>query len=170
MNDIIKLLDLEDEDIKFLDIAVESIAVEGSSKIVTLEKKLEEQFCPLCGFKMHSKGISIRTVKHQVIQDGYKLILKLRQRRWLCTNPDCRYAKNDEYSFVDKAMARNYFAEIMPFPVARLTQALVQREVNREAARLNTKTLKNMMGLISPAVQAVIPDKKFQIKYPMHRL
>lgn len=98
MNDIIKLLDLEDEDIKFLD-----IAVEGSSKIVTLEKKLEEQFCPLCGFKMHSKGISIRTVKHQVIQDGYKLILKLRQRRWLCTNPDCRYAKNDEYSFVDKS-------------------------------------------------------------------
>lgn len=66
-----------------------------------------------------------------------------------------------------KAMARNYFKEIMPFPVARLTQAIVQREVNREAARLSTKTLKNMMGLISPAVQAVIPDKKFQIKYPM---
>lgn len=66
-----------------------------------------------------------------------------------------------------KAMARNYFKEIMPFPIARLNQTIVQREVNREATRLSTKTLKNMMGLISPAVQAVIPDKRFTIKYPM---
>lgn len=97
MNDTIKFLNLEDDSIKILD-----VKVEGEYKTITLEKELEEHFCPICGFKMHSRGIKTRTIRHQILQDGYKLLLIVRQRRWLCTNLNCRYDMSDEFSFVDK--------------------------------------------------------------------
>ena len=39
---------------------------------------------------------------HPVLQDGYELVLKLKQRRWRCTNTPCSYTINESFNFVDK--------------------------------------------------------------------
>ena len=82
MNSITELLNLEDSDISISD-----ISIQGTTKTLTLETKLYAHFCPSCGFRMHSKGIKKRTIKHPILQDNYELILILKQRRWKCTNP-----------------------------------------------------------------------------------
>ena len=97
MNDIISLLDLEDSSIE-----IESVSQEGQLKIVTLFTRPQTRFCPRCGYLMHSRGIKIRTINHPVLQNTYHLKLKLKQRRWRCTNPNCRYDEAEEFSFVDK--------------------------------------------------------------------
>lgn len=95
MNSITELLDLED-----IDISITDIRIEGRKKFLSLETKLEAHFCPCCGFKMYSRGIKRRKISHPVLQDGYELILVLKQRRWRCTNPDCGYVTNDTFRFV----------------------------------------------------------------------
>ena len=97
MNSIEELLNLEDTEIYNLDIAVSDIA-----KVITLETHPRIRFCPLCGFKMHSRGIKTRTINHPVLQDSYKLILKHNQRRWRYTNTHCIYTTNESFNFVDK--------------------------------------------------------------------
>ena len=70
-NDIIKLLNLED------DCIITSVNISNDrTKVVSLAKKPTEKYCPLCSFRMHSKGIRIRNVKHQMLLDGYQLELK----------------------------------------------------------------------------------------------
>lgn len=81
MNSIRELLNLEDADI-----FISNISINGTKKILTLETKPIRHFCPVCGFKMYSRGIKVRTINHPVLQDGYVLVLKLKQRRWRCTN------------------------------------------------------------------------------------
>lgn len=61
-DDIIKLLDLKDEDL-----IVEGPVISKGVKLLTLSKKLTPRFCPVCGCKMHSKGIYPRTVNHPVL-------------------------------------------------------------------------------------------------------
>ena len=82
MNSITDILDLEDSDIH-----VSNIQVEGTQKLITLEYKLTSHFCPSCGFRMHSRGIKTRSIRHPILQDGYELILLLRQllihMRWM---------------------------------------------------------------------------------------
>lgn len=95
MNSITEILDLED-----VDISITDIRIEGRKKFLSLETKLEAHFCPCCGFKMYSRGIKRRKISHPVLQDGYELILVLKQRRWRCTNPDCGYVTNDTFRFV----------------------------------------------------------------------
>ena len=90
MNSITELLDLVDSEI-----FVSDIQIEGTRKLITLETHLTSHFCPSCGFRMHSRGIKTRTISHPVLQDGYELILLLKQRRWRCTNLDCCYETND---------------------------------------------------------------------------
>ena len=97
MNSITELLDLEDADIFISD-----ISIIGTKKFITLETHPSVRFCPVCGFRMHSRGIKVRTINHTVLQDSYKLILKLKQRRWCCTNPQCLYTTNESFNFVDK--------------------------------------------------------------------
>ena len=97
MNSITELLNLEDSDIFISD-----ITIQGTTKFLTLETKLYSHFCPSCGFKMHSKGIKKRTIKHPILQDNYELILILKQRRWKCTNPECNYDISDTFRFVNK--------------------------------------------------------------------
>ena len=97
MNSITELLDLEDSDIY-----VSDIRIEGTQKRITLETRLVTHFCPSCGFRMYSRGIRTRTISHPILQDGYELILLLKQRRWRCTNPECRYETNDMFRFVDR--------------------------------------------------------------------
>lgn len=97
MNRITELLDLEDSDIFISDISIQS-----TTKFLTLETKLYAHHCPSCGFKMHSRGIKKRIVKHPILQDNYELVLILKQRRWRCTNPECRYDISDTFKFVNK--------------------------------------------------------------------
>ena len=98
MNDIINLLDLEDENI-----FVSDIKIDGIDKIITLETRPNKHNCPICGYIMHSKGIKSRTIKHPILQDGYKLTLNLKQRRWKCINPTCEYDMQEKFNFVDKS-------------------------------------------------------------------
>lgn len=97
MNRITELLDLEDSDIFISD-----ISIQGTTKFLTLETKLCTHHCPSCGFKMHSRGIKKRIIKHPILQDNYELILILKQRRWKCTNPECRYDISDTFKFINK--------------------------------------------------------------------
>ena len=97
MNSITELLNLEDADI-----FISNISINGTKKILTLETKPVRHFCPLCGFKMYSRGIKVRTINHPMLQDGYELILKLKQRRWRCVNKSCSYTINESFNFVDK--------------------------------------------------------------------
>lgn len=97
MNSITELLNLEDADIFISD-----ITISGTKKILTLETHPIIHFCPICGFKMHSRGIKTRTVNHPILQDTYELILKLKQRRWRCTNQQCSYTTNETFNFVNK--------------------------------------------------------------------
>ena len=71
MNSITELLNLEDADI-----FISNISINGTKKILTLETKPIRHFCPVCGFKMYSRGIKVRTINHPVLQDGYELVLK----------------------------------------------------------------------------------------------
>ena len=97
MNSITELLNLEDADIFISD-----ITISGTKKILTLETHPTIHFCPICGFKMHSRGIKTRTINHPILQDTYELILKLKQRRWRCTNSLCCYTTNETFNFVNK--------------------------------------------------------------------
>lgn len=98
MNSITELLNLEDTNIFISD-----ISIQGTTKTLTLETRPCAHFCPSCGFKMHSRGIKKRTIRHPVLQDTYELVLVLKQRRWRCTNPDCRYDISDSFRFVNKS-------------------------------------------------------------------
>lgn len=97
MNHITDLLNLEDTDI-----IISDISIQGTTKTLTLETKASVHFCPSCGFRMHSRGIKKRTIKHPILQDTYELILILKQRRWRCTNPECGYDISESFKFVDK--------------------------------------------------------------------
>lgn len=97
MNRITELLDLEDSDVYISD-----TQIEGTQKLITLETTLVPHFCPSCGFRMYSRGIKTRTISHPILQDGFKLVLLLKQRRWRCTNPDCKYETNDVFRFVNR--------------------------------------------------------------------
>ena len=97
MNSITELLNLEDSDIFISD-----ISIQGTTKTLTLETKLYSHYCPSCGFRMHSKGVKNRTIKHPILQDNYELILILKQRRWKCTNTECNYDISDSFKFVNK--------------------------------------------------------------------
>lgn len=97
MNSITELLNIEDNNLR-----VTNISIEGSQKTITLETFPSAHYCPACGFRMYSKGIKVRKIRHPILQDGYKLIIALKQRRWLCTNKNCRYNIGESFKFANK--------------------------------------------------------------------
>lgn len=97
MNDITAFLDLEDSSI-----TIDDISINGKQKIITVSTRPEVRFCPLCGFRMHSRGIRKRKVNHPILQDTYQVILILKQRRWRCTNELCGREENESFSFIGK--------------------------------------------------------------------
>ena len=97
MNSITDLLDLEDSDINISD-----IIVEGQTKTLIIETPPVAHYCPTCGYRMHSRGVKKRTINHPILQDGYSLILLLKQRRWRCSNPDCLYEARSRLSLSRK--------------------------------------------------------------------
>lgn len=97
MNSITDLLDLEDSDI-----IISDIFIEGQTKTIVLETPAVAHYCPTCGFRMYSRGVKNRTINHPILQDGYSLILILKQRRWRCSNPECLFSSNESFRFVNK--------------------------------------------------------------------
>lgn len=97
MNSITDLLDLEDTEI-----IISDIQIQDQTKTITLETPPMARFCPSCGFRMHSRGVKKRTINHPILQDNYKMILVLKQRRWRCTNVECMYDTSESFRFVNK--------------------------------------------------------------------
>lgn len=97
MNDITAFLDLEDSSI-----IIEDITTSGRIKTITLSTKPEIRFCPQCGSRMHSRGLKVRKINHPIMQDTYRVILLLKQRRWRCTNELCGREENETFNFIGK--------------------------------------------------------------------
>ena len=76
---------------------------ESESEIyIEVERKPQTVYCPNCGSKMYSKGPITRTVRHPVLQNGKVVIIRLKQRKYRCTNLECNLYLNEEFGFVDK--------------------------------------------------------------------
>ncbi len=108
MNSITDLLDLEDNDV-----TITSIDIQGQTKVLTLETPPTAHFCPVCGFRMYSRGVKERTINHPILQDNYSLVLILKQRRWRCINPDCLYSTNESFKFVNKSRRMSNATEML---------------------------------------------------------
>jgi transposase len=126
MNSIIKLLDLEDTEI-----FVSDIKVEGTRKLITLETKASPHYCPSCGFRMYSRGIKTRKISHPILQDGYELLLYLKQRRWRCNNPECLYESNESFRFVNPSRRSTNATDMMII--------LAFKDINETAASIAKK-------------------------------
>ena len=126
MDNIIKYLNFEDDGLEVLDQRVEK-----GKRILTIQKKPVTHFCPVCSCRMHSKGISPRTINHPVMQDGLQLILIVNQRRWQCTNAACKNIITDEFSFVERYKRNTKLADILivdAFRDPNMTAAQIARK------------------------------------------
>lgn len=108
MNHITEILDIKDSGIKVL-----AVKETNSTRTVTIEKELTFHFCPACGCRMYSKGIYTRHVNHPIMQDGLRLILEIKQRKWQCSNLACKSFETDEFSFVDKKRRNTNISDIL---------------------------------------------------------
>ena len=88
MNDIKELLNLKADDIVVYEVIAND---EEMTKYVIVHKIAMPMYCPICGSRIHSRGTYPRTINHAVLQDGYKVKIILKQRRYKCTDRDCRY-------------------------------------------------------------------------------
>ena len=128
MDNIIEFLNFEDDGLEVLD-----QKVEDGKRILTLQKRPAPHFCPVCSYRMHSKGITPRTINHPIMQDGLQLVLIVDQRRWQCTNPACRNIITDEFSFVEKYKRNTKLADILvvnEFRNPNMTAAAIARKFN----------------------------------------
>lgn len=108
MNSITEFLDLEDASLVITD-----TSISGTTKTITLETRAFPHYCPLCQYRMYSKGIKQRKIRHPILQDNYDLVLLLKQRRWKCTNSACGYTSNEEFHFVSRRRRLTNAADIL---------------------------------------------------------
>lgn len=80
-------------------IQIDDVIIEDGIKYIHISRTPFPTYCEKCHSRMHSKGIYIRTVKHQILQDTTKLILCVHQRKWKCTN--CGSYMNESFPFLD---------------------------------------------------------------------
>lgn len=96
-NNIIDMLGFKDRDIKV------NVSKSSSSSIeVTVSKVCKPRYCTVCNHRMYSRGPYTRTLNHPILQDGRTVTIKLRQRRWKCTNPVCRHFETEQFSFIER--------------------------------------------------------------------
>ena len=129
IDDIINFLDIKESGIRILDVKVEN----KTTKVITLDKSPVVHYCPACGFRMYSKGIYKRRINHPVLQDGFKVVLLLHQRRWKCSNKECRESEVDSFSFVEKRRRNTNISDILiveAFKNPNLTAAEIARRFN----------------------------------------
>ena len=101
-------MNLEDSDVELVD-----QCIRDKKRIVTIQKKLSPHFCPVCSYRMHSKGIYPRTINHPIMQDDLQLVLIVNQRRWQCINPACRNILTDEFLLFDKYKHNSKLTDLM---------------------------------------------------------
>ena len=75
---------------------------DGGHIYVNVERCIGPVYCPNCGTKMYSKGPVLRTVRHPILQHGKVLVIRLKQRKYRCTNKECNFYFNEEFGFVEK--------------------------------------------------------------------
>lgn len=95
-DDIFSLFGIMNDDTLLID-EIETI---NNTKVIHISKKLISTFCPCCNSRMHSKGIYVRKIKHQVLQDSTKLYLYVKQRTWIC--PVCKHRIQDSFPFLKR--------------------------------------------------------------------
>ena len=95
-NDITKLLHIKDAGIHIL-----GIHDKDDVRTIALERWPTLHYCPLCQCRMYSKGVRKRKVRHQITQDGFKIVLEIHQRRWQCANKGCKFLEPEVFSFVE---------------------------------------------------------------------
>ena len=52
--------------------------------------------------ELHKEIDLIQSCINRILQDNYSLILILKQRRWRCSNPECRYDTSESFKFVNR--------------------------------------------------------------------
>ena len=95
-NDFFSLLNLVVDDLTHID----KVVSDGSNKSVYISRDPIPTYCPVCGMRMHSKGIYTRKVNHQILQDTTYLSLYVNQRRWIC--PNCSETLNESFPFLNR--------------------------------------------------------------------
>lgn len=121
MNHITTFLGLEDTSL-----TIEDISTEGYVRTITLSTPPEVRFCPYCSFRMYSRGIKTRTINHPIMQDGFQVVLRLKQRRWRCTNELCRHEENEAFNFIGKHRRNSNASDFLIVNAFReLTQSAV---------------------------------------------
>lgn len=126
MNDITKLLNIEDDGIRII-----NISTLNNTKVIEIEKVLVPHFCPSCLERMYSKGIYKRKINHSMLQDGFILSILIHQRRWVCSNPECRLTFNDEFSFVQPGKR---ITNLLPFLIVNAL-----KDINKTTAMVATQ-------------------------------
>lgn len=126
MNDITKLLDLEDQSIQ-----ATNVEIAGKNKVITIETTPTPHFCPLCGSRMYSKGVRNRTIRHPLLQGNYCLMLLLKQRRWRCTNINCKYESDEHFRFVNRYRRITNATELLVVDAFRNPSDSAARIANR---------------------------------------
>ena len=96
-NNIIDLLGFKDRDI-----CARITKTSPSSVEVMVSKACKPKYCPVCSHRMYSRGPYTRTLNHPILQDGRKVTILLKQRRWKCTNSVCGHFETEQFSFVER--------------------------------------------------------------------
>ena len=128
INFITDFLNLKDSDIEII-----STSTHNNIKEITLEKRIQPHYCPLCEFKMHSLGIYTRKVNHPILQDGFVVRLIIRQRRWRCSNSECKHIITDRFAFLDKRKRSTNMTDLLivqAFKDADLSAAQIAERFN----------------------------------------
>lgn len=122
MNNIIDFLNIGGDDIEEY-----KIEIKDDTRIVYVRKKPRPVYCPLCSYRMHSKGLRHKKVRHPIFQDGYKFIIMLSYRRWECSNAKCGEYYIDEFTFVEKNKS---ISNLTPFMILDALKELTRTAVS----------------------------------------
>ena len=112
---------------------IEKLILHESSAdvLIQLKWRTTKKFCPNCGSRMYSKGYYIRTVSHNVMQDGRNVVLKLVKKKWKCKT--CSYFESDKFPFVEdyKRVTNNVdFLIVQAFKDYNLTARQIAKQFN----------------------------------------
>jgi len=127
-NNIIDLLGFKDRDI-----CAKITKTSPSSVEVMVSKTCKPKYCPVCSHRMYSRGPYTRTLNHPILQDGRKVTILLKQRRWKCTNSVCGHFETEQFSFVERYKHNTNMTDFMiveDFRTPTLSAAEIARRRN----------------------------------------
>ena len=126
-NEIVQILKLADESVE-----VTQLEDDGLKLIAYVQKKNGiPTFCEQCGSRMESKGPRYRLIKHQIIQDGRELYLKVKTRKWHCSS--CGAYRYDTFNFAPKFKQTSNLTDVMLLDMMKdlnLTARQIARRLN----------------------------------------